>query len=565
MKSWYPSLSPAGPPRARAPPNSPNFMPGHPANGSPHLTAKGADLATRPSLRARLRNLAAAALPAGLARLLAVFREISASAALAAAALARLVAVFRDRAAAVAVLAALPAGFAGLLAVLCEITRSAPILRHLDPPATVPSPVNRRKLHGFPRISERYSGLSQKANKINGAQLFCRFAEFRRRGAEVRRHFAHEQIEARRGYLVRHRAQPESIDDPADAEPVERREILGDPSRRAVDQPLAASLPHAGEIIARDDPLAHRGIAVAHLGAVAGHPVEQRHADALGLGVGRRDENVPPHPARGEVGGDRLLVEAGGEHCLAIELDTPARGFERLHVHHPGLALARQLDERFIGRGAADDDRVRPRVRRRPQHRHLQLPEPALMGELAAGPGLEHDRLGLLEAVLGLAVVETEALVVVYVERAAAAEPDDQLALQHLVEEGDLLGETDRVVQRGLHDREADPGMLQRSREHAGDPDRIGIDGDAVEMVLGQPDDVDAERIGQHRLADRLVDHRAVPRRIAAVGKQERAELHTRSPLGSGASRTRLLALSSRRHRALSCNSRLLGRPPPLR
>src|SRR5260221_12453434 len=67
---------------------------------------------------------------------------------------------------------------------------------------------------------------------------------------------------------------------------------------------------------------------------------------------------------------------------------------------------------------------------------------------------------------------------------------------------------------------------MRRGRECDGEDDRIGIGRDAVEMMLGEPDNVGSELVGQQRLAHRLVDDLAVARRIAAVGKQEIAEFH---------------------------------------
>src|SRR4029077_12767916 len=86
--------------------------------------------------------------------------------------------------------------------------------------------------------------------------------------------------------------------------------------------------------------------------------------------------------------------------------------------------------------------------------------------------------------------------------------------------------EPDRMVQRRLDHGKAEPGVMHRGGERAGEADRIGIDRDAVEMMLGEPDNVGSELVGQERLAHRFVDDLAVARRIAAVGKQKVAEFH---------------------------------------
>ena len=62
------------------------------------------------------------------------------------------------------------------------------------------------------------------------------------------------------------------------------------------------------------------------------------------------------------------------------------------------------------------------------------------MRELAIRPGAAHDPFGLVEPRLRFVVVDAETLVVVDVVGAAAAEPDDQSALQQVVEQRNLLG-----------------------------------------------------------------------------------------------------------------------------
>ena len=81
-------------------------------------------------------------------------------------------------------------------------------------------------------------------------------------------------------------------------------------------------------------------------------------------------------------------------------------------------------------------------------------------------------------------------------------------------------------MQCGLHDRKADLGMPGRGRQCAGEDDRVDIGADPVEMMLGKPDHVDAEFVGEQRLAQGLVDHDAVPLGIAAVRKEEIAKFH---------------------------------------
>src|SRR5207302_2644022 len=114
-------------------------------------------------------------------------------------------------------------------------------------------------------------------------------------------------------------------------------------------------------------------------GPRAGHRLEQRHADPLGFAIARCDEHIAPDPGAVEVAGDRRLVIPGGAHGIAIERDTVPGHLERLDVHQKWPPLPSQLRERMLSRGAADDWRMRGLVGARPQIRHLELPELALM------------------------------------------------------------------------------------------------------------------------------------------------------------------------------------------
>jgi len=104
--------------------------------------------------------------------------------------------------------------------------------------------------------------------------------------------------------------------------------------------------------------------------------------------------------------------------------------------------------------------------------------------------------------------------------------PDDQPAVAQVVDQRELFGQPDRVVQRGLRHREADADPPGRHRQGGGEGDRIDVGAVAVEMVLGEPDCVEAERVGEARLRQRLLDHHPIARRIAALGEQEVAEFH---------------------------------------
>src|SRR5437588_47276 len=151
-------------------------------------------------------------------------------------------------------------------------------------------------------------------------------------------------------------------------------------------------------------------------------------AVSCGIGPSRNEAMTPPIPSWSSAA--RSSATFAGE-----PWSSPApRRFERLDVHHEGLSLSRQVNARRVARGPAYHDRVRFGVGPRPQHRDLQLPEPAVMREFAAGPRLKHDRLGFIEARLRLVMVDAEALVIIDVIGAAAAEPDDEPPFRQIVE-----------------------------------------------------------------------------------------------------------------------------------
>ena len=122
-------------------------------------------------------------------------------------------------------------------------------------------------------------------------------------------------------------------------------------------------------------------------------------------------------------------------------------------------------------------------------------------------------------------VIDAVALIVVNVVGGAAAQSDDQPALADVIDQRELLGHADRMMQRHLRHREADLRALRGGRQRGGETDRIDIGADAVEMMFREPDHVEAEFIGQSCLAQGLVDDLAVARGVTAFREQEVAEL----------------------------------------
>ena len=81
-------------------------------------------------------------------------------------------------------------------------------------------------------------------------------------------------------------------------------------------------------------------------------------------------------------------------------------------------------------------------------------------------------------------------------------------------------------MQRHLRDRETDLRPLRRHRKRRREGHRIDIGADAVEVVLREPDHVEAQLVREPRLAQGLVDHLTIARGITALRKQEIAEFH---------------------------------------
>src|SRR5437867_126783 len=81
-------------------------------------------------------------------------------------------------------------------------------------------------------------------------------------------------------------------------------------------------------------------------------------------------------------------------------------------------------------------------------------------------------------------------------------------------------------MQRHLGDGEADVDLLRAGGKRGGEADGIDVGADAVEVVLGEPEHLHAERIAQLCFAQRLLDDSLIVRRVHRGRKQESAESH---------------------------------------
>src|SRR5215475_12292551 len=114
-------------------------------------------------------------------------------------------------------------------------------------------------------------------------------------------------------------------------------------------------------------------------------------------------------------------------------------------------------------------------------------------------PGLQHDRLGLLEALLRLFGRYVVALVVIDVVCSTASKAGDDTSLGDVVEQRDLLCQANWVVQRHLRYGKADLDTAGHRSQRSGKADRVNVGADAVEMMLGKPHRVKAKLLGELR------------------------------------------------------------------
>jgi hypothetical protein len=155
--------------------------------------------------------------------------------------------------------------------------------------------------------------------------------------------------------------------------------------------------------------------------------------------------------------------------------------------------------------------------------------EPLAVGRdpLAGQPGQQQVQ-GLAEAVLVAVQAGAEHLQVD--PGAAPAHAQPEASPRQVVQQGRPLGDGDRVAVGEHAHRRADLDPAGPAEQVGGEGQRRGADPVADEVVLGQPDPVEAGRLGGHpglqgtgqRLAGRPAGEPA--------GKQEHAELHRFTP-----------------------------------
>ena len=90
----------------------------------------------------------------------------------------------------------------------------------------------------------------------------------------------------------------------------------------------------------------------------------------------------------------------------------------------------------------------------------------------------------------------------------------------------DLLGQPDRVMQGHLGYRKADANPPGAGGDGRGKGQWIDIGAATIEVVLRQPEDVEAQGITEFGLTERLVDDDTVSIRELALREEKITELH---------------------------------------
>ena len=94
----------------------------------------------------------------------------------------------------------------------------------------------------------------------------------------------------------------------------------------------------------------------------------------------------------------------------------------------------------------------------------------------------------------------------VFVVNCAFSDTDIDPAFTQIVEQCELHCETDRMVERHLQHREANPDPRRAHRQRRCEEQRIVIDAFSGEIVLRQPHIVEPQRLRSTNLFDLLID-----------------------------------------------------------
>jgi hypothetical protein len=148
------------------------------------------------------------------------------------------------------------------------------------------------------------------------------------------------------------------------------------------------------------------------------------------------------------------------------------------------------------------------------------------MVERRLGPRADHHLQRLLHPLAAVVAPQSVADELVLVVVGPVPDADVEPAGGQVVEEGELRGQADRMAKRELQHGEADPDPRRARRHHAGERDGIAVDALAREVVLGEPDAVEAGRLREARLRDLGVDGVGVLLGRGRESQRQPAESH---------------------------------------
>src|SRR5438309_1198795 len=264
---------------------------------------------------------------------------------------------------------------------------------------------------------------------------------------------------------------------------------------------------------------AAEGLLVPHLGILGLRlrlRVGGRHVDLA------RDS--PASQQQGDVGVRTAGLARRRHVCLAIGGELLLGVAAQHGVQHRPAARGRALDA-LLAAAHLVDGRVRLLQRLRHHARVADREEPSLVRErLRLGPRLGDDLHRLLEAV---AVLLLRHVVAAELRRPVAApEADLEPAARDDVHEGRLLGQAQRVMEG--EDRRRQPDTHAPGPRGGDGGEGAGIDGEAVvdEVVLGQPDLVEAELLRPLHLLELAVHDLLVAQPRHGLEEVEGPEAH---------------------------------------
>jgi hypothetical protein len=162
-------------------------------------------------------------------------------------------------------------------------------------------------------------------------------------------------------------------------------------------------------------------------------------------------------------------------------------------------------------------------------HAHVvDLEEAAVIAEALLGPGAHHDLHGLVEA---LAAFHLRDAIAAELRRPVSPpHPDVEPALRDDVHQRHLLGQPDRIVEGQDGGGQADPDLGSPRGHRAGEGGGVHREAVVDEVMLGEPDLVEAELLRPHHLVELARDDVGVP--VPRWGLQEEIgpEAHQATP-----------------------------------